>query len=132
MNVLIRARGRRLRTAALAACVSTVSILAAPTPAGTQTPGFDGAEVDSVRVSGRKHVRSGQTARVAGALASGQAGRTVVVQVRRGGAWRTVARTRTRADGRFRTSWRPRRPGRYSCEPGPWAARSPRGGWPDE
>ena len=60
-----------------------------------------------------RHVRTGRRVRVRGALRPGLRGRVVRLQLRAGRRWRTVARARTAAGGRFRTSWRPPRHGSY-------------------
>jgi hypothetical protein len=67
------------------------------------------------RLSGRarRDVLRGRRALVRGLLKPGYAGRTVLVQARGRGGWRTVDRARTRRGGRYRATWRPRRPGRY-------------------
>jgi rare lipoprotein A len=62
----------------------------------------------------RVHVRRGRRAVVRGRLRPGFAGRTVRIELRRDGAWRTVDRVRTRRKGRFAGSWRVERgAGRY-------------------
>ncbi len=58
-----------------------------------------------------KHLYSGKRISVSGKLASRQDDRTALVQIRRGGSWRTVARARSREDGRFSAAWRPERAG---------------------
>jgi rare lipoprotein A len=61
-----------------------------------------------VEVAARVHVRSrqiavltGQAIQVSGRLLPARAGRRVTLEARLGGKWRTLARTRTRAAGRF-------------------------------
>ncbi len=63
--------------------------------------------------SASRHVRVGRRIRVRGALKPGLGGRTVRLQLRYRGRWRTVDRTRTRGGGRFRAAWRPSRAGSY-------------------
>jgi rare lipoprotein A len=60
-----------------------------------------------------RHVHRGSPVRVGGRLAPGQSGRRVRLQLRSSRGWKTVARPRTRAGGRFRASWRPQRSGSY-------------------
>jgi hypothetical protein len=63
---------------------------------------------------GRIHVKTGRRAVIRGRLRPGFAGRTVRIQLRKGGAWRTVDRARTKRRGRFAASWRVTRgAGRY-------------------
>jgi hypothetical protein len=60
-----------------------------------------------------RHVQRGSSVRVRGRLAPGQSGRRVRLQLRSSRGWKTVARSRTSAGGRFRASWRPQRSGAY-------------------
>ena len=53
----------------------------------------------------RVHVKSGRRAHLRGRLRPGFAGRTVRIQVRKHGSWRTVDRARTERRGRFAGSW---------------------------
>ena len=59
------------------------------------------------------HVHRGSRVGVRGRLAPGQSGRRVRLQLRSGRGWKTVARPRTGAGGRFRASWRPQKSGSY-------------------
>jgi hypothetical protein len=60
------------------------------------------------------HVKSGRRAHLSGRLRPGFAGRTVRVQLRKGGGWRTVDRARTKRRGRFSAAWEVTRgAGRY-------------------
>src|SRR4051794_15780957 len=67
------------------------------------------------RLSGRasRHVNIGRSVRVRGALKPGLGGRTVRLQLRSHGRWKTVDRSRTGRAGHFRASWRASRPGSY-------------------
>jgi rare lipoprotein A len=67
------------------------------------------------RLSGRasRHVNVGQSVRVRGALKPGLGGRTVRLQLRSGGHWKTVDRATTGRGGRFRASWHTSRAGSY-------------------
>jgi len=67
------------------------------------------------RLSARasRHVNIGRSIRVRGTLKHGLGGRTVRLQLRSRGGWKTVDRARTRRGGRFRASWRPPRAGSY-------------------
>lgn len=88
---------------------------AAPAPA-TGAPAFAAAPLTAtsprrVRVaarlrttSTRLNVTAGRRARVAGTLRRARAGRTVALQAKAGGRWRTVDRDRSDARGRFRLS----------------------------
>jgi hypothetical protein len=69
--------------------------------------------VAAIKARGTRHVLSGHASRVTGRLLPAANGRRVRLQVRAHGRWKTVKRTSTRAGGRFRTGWRPARPGRY-------------------
>lgn len=59
----------------------------------------------------RLNVVAGRRALVTGVVRPAQSGRTVLLQRRTAGGWRTLDRTRTGADGRFRFRFRPRRTG---------------------
>jgi peptidoglycan lytic transglycosylase len=65
------------------------------------------AQNSPLRVSARQHVLAGRTVPVHGVLTPAQGGRTVLVQASRGHGWKTVARARTGAQGRFQAKWRP-------------------------
>jgi rare lipoprotein A len=67
------------------------------------------------RISGRasRHVKIGNSVRVRGAVRPGLRGRTVRLQLRSRGGWKTVDRARTGRGGRFRASWRASRAGGY-------------------
>ena len=67
------------------------------------------------RLAGRasKHVRRGRTVRVGGIVRPGLSGRSVRLQLRSGGRWKTVDRARTGRGGRFRATWRPARQGSF-------------------
>jgi rare lipoprotein A len=85
----------------------------APEPAAAAQPAASPAP--KLRVVARRHMRLGTRAPVKGSLSSGARGRRVVVQARGAGhGWRTVARTRTRAGGRFAARWRGRQVGRFA------------------
>jgi len=60
-----------------------------------------------LRLSARQHVLVGRAVPVHGVLAPAQGGRAVLVQASRGRRWKTVARAKTRAGGRFEAKWRP-------------------------
>lgn len=85
--------------------------LAAPAAAATPFAAAAPATTSSRRVrvaarlratSARLNVASGRRVRVAGSLRRPKAGRTVALQARVGGRWRTLDRDRTDARGRFR------------------------------
>lgn len=59
----------------------------------------------------RRNVIVGRTATVRGALQPKLKGHSVRLQVRSGGSWKTVDKTRTRARGAFRFSYKPQRTG---------------------
>jgi hypothetical protein len=61
------------------------------------------------RLAGRstRHLLGGRPIRVKGRLLPRVRGRAVRLQLRTGGGWRTVDRTRTRSGGRFRASFKP-------------------------
>lgn len=67
------------------------------------------------RLSGKagRHVNIGRSVRVSGALKPGLGGRTVRLQLRTRGDWKTVDRARTGRGGRFRASWRASKPGAF-------------------
>jgi rare lipoprotein A len=64
-------------------------------------------------LSGRasRHVKLGGSVRVRGRMKPGLGGRSVRLQLRTRGGWKTVDRARTGRGGRFRASWRAREAG---------------------
>ena len=82
--------------------------------AGTKASALRRVKV-AARISGRasRHVNIGRAVRVRGALKPGLGGRTVRLQLRSSGSWKTVDRARTGRGGRFRASWRASRAGSY-------------------
>jgi rare lipoprotein A len=86
----------------IAASVATPALAQAPAPA-TPAP--------TLNASMRQHTLIGSKVKIKGALAA-PAGQRIVVQRSKGHGWRTVARTRTGANGRFVTRFTPRRLGR--------------------
>src|SRR3954468_731576 len=112
------ARRRGLRNAALAAGVLGIGTVAA-VPASAQGQTNSGgaaatpaAQTDTVSVSVKRHALAGQRVKFGGKVGSGADGRRVLVQQRAGKGWQTVARTSTRAGGRFSAYWRPQATGR--------------------
>jgi len=69
--------------------------------------------VGKMRARSTRHVLDGRRFRARGTLMPRSRGRTVVLQLRTRGGWRTVDRARTGRGGRFAASWRPRTAGRY-------------------
>jgi rare lipoprotein A len=67
------------------------------------------------RLSGgaSRHVKVGGNVRVRGRLKPGLGGRSVRLELRSRGRWKTVDRARTGRGGRFRASWRARRAGSF-------------------
>jgi hypothetical protein len=95
---------------------------ASPRQSGSLRAVADGAGASAprhvtvvARLSGaaRRHLRRGAVARVAGRLRPALTARTIYVQVRAGGRWRTVDRARTGRGGHFRAAWRVRRVGSF-------------------
>lgn len=91
---------------------ATGSTLNAPTTVSAST--FQPSASQAVSVGGKflvgaeqRNVLSGDPVMVRGRLLPGLAWRTVLLQAREGGAWRTVAHARTRAHGRFRLRFVP-------------------------
>jgi rare lipoprotein A len=101
---------RSARRAAVAA--GALSILGvAPTAALAQSPPPSTAPApqvapESISVSVKRHALAGQRLKLGGKIGSGTAGRSVLIQKAAGGGWKTVARTRTRAGGRYSAYWR--------------------------
>jgi len=106
------ARSRGLRNAALAAGVLGIGSFAAmPASAHGQTNDSAAAaapapQSETVSVSVKRHALSGQRVKFGGKVSSGANGRSVLIQTRAGRGWKTVARTQTRAGGRFSAYWR--------------------------
>jgi hypothetical protein len=116
MNMTARLRGPR--RVALAVGALAIGMTAVPSSAGAQdqgaapAPTTPAAQSESVSVSVKRHALSGQRVKVGGKVGSGADNRSVLIQQRAGGAWKTVARTRTRAGGRFSAYWTPQGTGR--------------------
>jgi rare lipoprotein A (peptidoglycan hydrolase) len=67
-----------------------------------------------LHVYAKHHVMYGSTAPVKGRLTGSTPGKRMLVQIRSGRRWKTVARTHTLSNGRFRTHWRGNRLGRFN------------------
>jgi rare lipoprotein A len=106
-----RVSRRALGALSIGAAAIALPALAATAVAEGQTaaPGAS----PKLRVAARTHVLYGSKAPVKGSISSGASRRRIVVQIRSGRRWQTVTRTRTRAGGRFRASWRARKLGRF-------------------
>jgi rare lipoprotein A len=77
-----------------------------------QPPAATAARVaDVVPTQRRLNVLSGRRALLSGHLSPGFAGRLVVLQRQTRGGWRTIARTTSGPEGRFRIRYRTQRPG---------------------
>jgi rare lipoprotein A (peptidoglycan hydrolase) len=96
-----------VRKPALAALTIALS---AATPALAQAPA-PAAPAPALHASMKHHTLIGSKVKIKGAVAA-PAGQPILVQRSKGHGWRTVARTRTRAGGRFATRFTPRRLGR--------------------
>ena len=83
-----------------------------PVAAEAQTPAP--APAPKLHLHAKHHIMYGSTGSVKGSLTSGASNKRVIVQIRSGRRWKTVARTHTRAGGRFRTHWRGNRLGRFN------------------
>jgi rare lipoprotein A len=90
--------------------------MAATVPSSAQGQGqpapAPAPQSESVSVSLKRHALSGQRVKVGGRIASGTPDRVVLIQQRAGRGWKTVARTKTRAGGRFSAYWTPQGIGR--------------------
>jgi rare lipoprotein A len=111
-----RFAGALTAAATLAAPAVAVAEAQAPAPAPPK-----------LRIAAKHHVLYGSEAPVKGSLSSGARGRRVVVQIASGRRWKTVARTRTRAGGRFSLSWRAKRLGRFRMRAVAPSTRAPAG-----
>lgn len=69
--------------------------------------------VGKLKTRSTRHVLDGRRFRARGTLMPRARGRTVHLQLRTRGGWRSVDRTRTGRGGRFEASWRPSSAGRY-------------------
>ncbi len=112
MNKHTRVRGRG--TARALAAVS----LAGLTAAAAAPADASGATGESITVNARHHVLAGQTVRFTGRLGSGEAGRTVLVRIRKGGGWQTVDRVKTATGGKYAAFWSPKGLDRYGVRVG--------------
>lgn len=109
-------RVRTRMAAVLALGMTTVAATAAfaqapsagPAPAAAPAPGQG-----QLRVSARQHVLVGHAVPVHGVLTPAQGGRAVAVQASGGHGWKTVARAKTGAQGRFQAKWRPKMDRQY-------------------
>jgi rare lipoprotein A len=106
-----RARGRgAARALAATSLAGLVAAAAAPSTASGQAEG--------ISVNARHHVLAGEKVRIAGRLGSTEANRTIVVRVRHGGGWKTVARVKTGRGGAYVAHWTPRGLDRYGVRVG--------------
>lgn len=113
MNRHTRSRGRGIaRAFAATSLAGLVAAAAAPTAASAPTG------TDTISVNAQRHVLSGQQVRIAGALGSGEAGRTVLVRVRKGDGWKTIGRVQTGKGGRYAVRWTPQGLDRYGVRVG--------------
>ncbi len=85
---------------AQAATAGGAALAAPPAAASVERPVRVAARIVTTRV--HRHVATGRALRVRGAVRPAGPGRTVELQLRRDGRWRTVDRDRTNAAGRFR------------------------------
>jgi rare lipoprotein A len=112
VNKHTRVRGRgNVRALAAVSLAGLAAAAAAPADASGQTG-------ESITVNARHHVLAGQTVRFTGRLGSGEAGRTVVVRIRKGGGWQTVDRVKTRKGGGYVANWTPKGLDRYGVRVG--------------
>ena len=114
----MRGRGVRLRRRSIAALLTiTTVVVPAVTPSSTAAQTAAAATAPAapakVHAAARRSVLVGQKVPVSGAISSGQTGQGILVQTKAGRGWKTVAHTRTKAHGRFATSWRPPHIGSY-------------------
>lgn len=117
MDTNVRARlDARIPKRAAGALAIGVSALALPAavPAATEAQTAAPAPAPKLHVYAKHHVLYGTRAPVKGRLGSGASNRRVFVQIRSGRRWKTVARTHTRAKGRFHARWRGNRLGRFN------------------
>lgn len=114
MNTHTRVRGRGgARALAALSLAGLVAAAAAPAEAAGQDAG-----AETITVNARHHVLAGQQVRISGRLGSGQAGRTVLVRVRKGGGWKTVDRVKTSKGGNYAARWTPKGLDRYGVRVG--------------
>ena len=119
---------------AVAPGVALAQSPAPPAGAATQPGAAPAATTESISVSVKRHALSGQRLKLGGKVGSGAKGRTVLIQKFVDGGWKTVARTRTRAGGRYSAYWRLKGTGRQRVRAFvrgghlPVAARIVRGG----
>jgi rare lipoprotein A len=116
-----RLGGRTFARASIAIAIAGLGSLgtalasAATTPSGgTAAPLSSDSSHLKVTVTPRRRILEGDDDPVHGSVRPGRRGRTVLIQVRRDGhGWETVARAKTGANGRFRTSWSTHSLGEY-------------------
>ena len=98
----------------------------APAEASAQATGGEAASARAtpVRSKAPRDIRVGAVVRVEGALRVAPRRRTVLLELRRRGAWQVVDRDPTARGGRFETTWRPRIAGSYRLRVRPINARS--------
>jgi hypothetical protein len=82
-----------------------------PAPAPAATPVATKASSALTVRSVRRHVTTGRSVVVRGRLSPATRGHAVSLQVRRGGRWTTVDKSRTTGAGTYRLAWKTRRPG---------------------
>jgi rare lipoprotein A len=100
-------------SARLAGALS-IGLTAAALPVAAEAQTAAPAPAPKLRVYAKHHVLYGSSAPVKGSLTSHAANKRVYIQIRSGRRWKTVARTHTLSNGRFRTHWRGNRLGRFN------------------
>jgi rare lipoprotein A (peptidoglycan hydrolase) len=108
-----RIRGRGIARAFAATSLAGIAAAAAAPTAASAPTG-----TDTITVNAQRHVLNGQRVRIAGRLGSGQANRTVLVRVRKGGGWKTVGRVKTSKGGNYAAAWTPKGLDRYGVRVG--------------
>ena len=112
-HMTARPRGRRriaLAVGALGIGMTAVAPAAAEGQTAAPAPAPDRA---TVSVNAKRHTLSGDRVKFSGKLSSGEAGRRVAIKRRSGDSYVTLARTKTRAGGRYSVKWRAGRKGSF-------------------
>jgi rare lipoprotein A (peptidoglycan hydrolase) len=109
----------------VAGALTAAAAIAAPAAVAAEAQ--TDAAAPKLRVAAKHHVLYGSKAPIKGSLSSGARGKRVVVQIASGHRWKTIARTRTRAGGRFSASWRAKRLGRFRMRAVAPGTRAPAG-----
>lgn len=123
--MITRSRANGTTPSRVAVVLGAASLALSASPAFAAEGGARGVSVDRAAVHSTKAPRDvtvGRLVRVVGGMRSKRRGRTVLLELSRGGSWQVLDRAATTRGGRFRATWRPREAGSYRLRARPIGA----------